>query len=163
MGEKNARISLYSLVSCYAIFLLLLSGFYSLVKYKIIDSENTSAKIFLVCTLVAAVTALTLYKQGGFGVNHIVAVLTLLALIVGRVNEGLFFGWLAPYFSNFMLYLTLFGCSIPAITDGLRRLPVGDPVITTLTDPLLLGFYAAFFLIYIVVLVMQMLWIKRST
>ena len=142
----------------------LLSGFYSLVKYKIIDSENTSAKIFLACTLVAAVTALTLYKQGGFGVGHMLAVLTLLALIVGRVNEkGLFFGWLAPYFQT-LCYTSLFLFhSIPAITDGLRRLPVGDPVITTLTDPLLLGFYAAFFLIYIVVLVIQMLWIKRST
>ena len=105
-----------------------------------------------------------MYKQGGFGVGHMLAVLTLLALIVGRVNEkGLFFGWLAPYFQT-ICYTSLFLFhSIPAITDGLRRLPVGDPVITTLTDPLLMGFYAAFFSIYIVVLVMQMLWIKRST
>jgi hypothetical protein len=141
----------------------LLSGFYSLVKYKVIDSQNTSAKIFLICTLVAAVTALTLYKQGGFGVGHMLAVLTLLALIVGRINEqGLIFGWLAPYFQA-ICYTSLFLFhSIPAITDGLRRLPVGDPVITTLTDPLLMSFYAAFFSIYLVVLVLQMIWIKRS-
>ena len=146
----------------YGIFALL-SGFYSLVKYKVIDSQNTSAKIFLICTLVAAVTALTLYKQGGFGVGHMLAVLTLLALIVGRINEqGLIFGWLAPYFQA-ICYTSLFLFhSIPAITDGLRRLPVGDPVITTLTDPLLMSFYAAFFSIYLVVLVLQMIWIKRS-
>ena len=91
------------------------------------------------------------------------AVLTLLALIVGRINEqGLIFGWLAPYFQA-ICYTSLFLFhSIPAITDGLRRLPVGDPVITTLTDPLLMSFYAAFFSIYLVVLVMQMIWIKRS-
>jgi hypothetical protein len=42
-------------------------------------------------------------------------------------------------------------------------LPVDDPVITTLTDPLLMSFYGAFFSIYIVVLVIQMAWIKRNT
>ncbi len=142
----------------------LLTGLYSLIKYKVINSQNTSAKIFLISTLIAAVTALTLYKQGGFGVGHILAVLTLLALMVGRINEkGLFFGWLAPYFQA-ICYTSLFLFhSIPAITDGLRRLPVGDPVITTFDDPLLMSFYAAFLLIYFVVLVLQMLWIKRNT
>ena len=95
--------------------------------------------------------------------GHILAVLTLLALIVGRINEqGLLFGWLAPYFQA-ICYTSLFLFhSIPAITDGLRRLPVDDPVITTFNDPLLMGFYGAFFSIYIVVLVLQMVWIKRS-
>ena len=158
------EMSLYGWFHTFMGIFALLSGFYSLVKYKVINSENMSAKIFLICTLLAAVTALTLYKQGGFGVGHMLAILTLLALIVGRNNEkGLFFGWLAPYFQA-TCYTSLFLFhSIPAITDGLRRLPVGDPVITTLTDPLLMGFYAAFFLIYIVVLVMQMIWVKRNT
>ena len=157
------EMSLYGWFHTVVGIFALLSGFYSLVKYKVIDSQNTSAKIFLICTLVAAVTALTLYKQGGFGVGHMLAVLTLLALIVGRINEqGLIFGWLAPYFQA-ICYSSLFLFhSIPAITDGLRRLPVGDPVITTLTDPLLMNFYAAFFSIYLVVLVLQMIWIKRS-
>ena len=157
------EMSLYGWFHTFMGIFALLSGFYSLVKYKVIDSQNTSAKIFLICTLVAAVTALTLYKQGGFGLGPMLAVLTLLALIVGRINEqGLIFGWLAPYFQA-ICYTSLFLFhSIPAITDGLRRLPVGDPVITTLTDPLLMSFYAAFFSIYLVVLVLQMIWIKRS-
>ena len=157
-------MSLYGWFHTFMGIFALLSGFYSLVKYKIINSQNTSAKIFLICTLIAAVTALTLYKQGGFGVGHMLAVLTLLALFVGRINEKeLFFGWLAPYFQA-ICYTSLFLFhSIPAITDGLRRLPVDDPVITTLTDPLLIGFYAAFFLIYFIVLILQMIWVKRTT
>ena len=62
-------MSLYGWFHTFMGIFALLSGFYSLVKYKVIDSQNTSAKIFLICTLVAAVTALTLYKQGGFGVG----------------------------------------------------------------------------------------------
>ncbi|MDB0070513.1 hypothetical protein N9F72_04080 [Gammaproteobacteria bacterium] len=158
------EMSLYGWFHTVMGIIALLSGLYSLIRYKVISSQNISAKIFLICTLIAALTALTLYKQGGFGVGHILAVLTLLALIVGRINEqGLLFGWLAPYFQA-ICYTSLFLFhSIPAITDGLRRLPVDDPVITTFNDPLLMGFYGAFFSIYIVVLVLQMVWIKRST
>ncbi|MDA1341700.1 MAG: hypothetical protein O3B36_02565 [Proteobacteria bacterium] len=158
------EMSLYGWFHTFMGIFALLSGLYSLARYKVIDSHNTSAKIFLICTLIAAITALTLYKQGGFGVGHILAVLTLLALIVGRINEkGLIFGWLAPYF-QVICYTSLFLFhSFPAITDGLRRLPVGDPVITTLTDPLLMSFYAAFLSIYLVVLVLQMVWIKRNS
>jgi len=158
------EMSLYGWFHTIMGIVALLTGLYSLIKYKVINSQNISAKIFLISTLIAAVTALTLYKQGGFGVGHILAVLTLLALMVGRINEkGLFFGWLAPYFQA-ICYTSLFLFhSIPAITDGLRRLPVGDPVITTFDDPLLMSFYAAFLLIYFVVLVLQMLWIKRNT
>ena len=158
------EMSLYGWFHTIMGIVALLTGLYSLIKYKVINSQNTSAKIFLISTLIAAVTALTLYKQGGFGVGHILAVLTLLALMVGRINEkGLFFEWLAPYFQA-ICYTSLFLFhSIPAITDGLRRLPVGDPVITTFDDPLLMSFYAAFLLIYFVVLVLQMLWIKRNT
>jgi len=158
------EMSLYGWFHTIMGIIALLSGLYSLIRYKVISSKNSSAKIFLTCTLIAALTALTLYKQGGFGVGHMLAVLTLLALIVGRINEkGLFFGWLTPYFQA-ICYTSLFLFhSIPAITDGLRRLPVDDPVITTLTDPLLMNFYAAFFLIYIVVLVMQMIWVRRNT
>ena len=158
------EMSLYGWFHTVMGIIALLSGLYSLIRYKVISSQNISAKIFLICTLIAALTALTLYKQGGFGVGHILAVLTLLALIVGRINEqGLLFGWLAPYFQA-ICYTSLFLFhSIPAITDGLRRLPEDDPVITTFNDPLLMGFYGAFFSIYIVVLVLQMFWIKRST
>jgi len=37
---------------------------------------------------------------------------------------------------------------IPAITDGLMRLPVDAPIVTQLEDPLLKSFYLAFLIIY---------------
>ena len=39
---------------------------------------------------------------------------------------------------------------IPAITDFLLRLPVGDPVLTNPEDPILMGFILAFVVIFIV-------------
>ena len=55
------EMSLYGWFHTIMGIIALLTGFYSLIKYKVINSQNTSAKIFLICTLVAAVTALTLY------------------------------------------------------------------------------------------------------
>ena len=51
---------------------------------------------------------------------------------------------------------------IPAITDFLRRLPVGDPFIDSLEDPLLLNFLTAFLVIYMVGLIAQMVWLKSQ-
>ena len=51
---------------------------------------------------------------------------------------------------------------ITAITDGLLRLPVGDPVLTTPHDPMLKKFYLAFLIIFLVGYVMQFLWLKKQ-
>ena len=51
---------------------------------------------------------------------------------------------------------------IPAITDFLRRLPLGDPFIDSLDDPLLFRFYLSFLLLYGMVIVLQMIWLKRT-
>jgi hypothetical protein len=51
---------------------------------------------------------------------------------------------------------------IPAITDFLRRLPVGDTFIDSFEDPLLLNFHLAFLIIYVVGIIAQMIWLKRQ-
>ena len=72
-------------------FTAIASGAYSLKKYTIIETKNFSAKVFIVTTIIAAITALLIYKRG-FGVGHLLAIITLLALIFGYINEkGMFF------------------------------------------------------------------------
>jgi hypothetical protein len=51
---------------------------------------------------------------------------------------------------------------IPAITDFLRRLPVGDPFIDSFEDPLLINFHLAFLVIYLVGIILQLMWLKKS-
>ena len=51
---------------------------------------------------------------------------------------------------------------IPAITDFLRRLPVGDPFIDSFEDPLLLNFHTAFLVIYLLGLIAQMIWLRKQ-
>ncbi len=142
--------------------LAVLSGFYTLYKYKIITTEESSGKLYVLVTLLVAGSALGIYNQGGFGIAHVLAVLTLIALAGGYIMEKFkWFGSFSKYFQAIGYTSTLLFHMIPAITDFLRRLPVGDPFIDSFEDPLLLNFHAAFLMIYLVGLVAQIVWLKR--
>ena len=142
--------------------LALVSGVYSLAKYKVIEPQHLSSKIFLGCTLIAALTALAIFRRGEFGPAHALAVLTLLALLVGMVAaKTTIFGKLSPYLQATAFSGTFLFHMIPAITDGLARLPVGAPIVTDIKDPLLLQFYVAFLVIYLIGLASQMLWLRK--
>ena len=143
--------------------LAVLSGFYTLYKYKIITIEESSGKLYVLVTLLVAGSALGIYNQGGFGIAHVLAVLTLIALAGGYFMEKFkWFGSFSKYFQALGYTSTLLFHMIPAITDFLRRLPVGDPFIDSFEDPLLLNFHTAFLVIYLVGLVAQIVWLKRQ-
>ena len=143
--------------------LAVLSGFYTLYKYKIITTEESSGRLYVVVTLLVAGSALGIYNQGGFGIAHVLAVLTLIALAGGYIMEKFkWFGSFSKYFQALGYTSTLLFHMIPAITDFLRRLPVGDPFIDSFEDPLLLNFHTAFLVIYLVGLVAQIVWLKRQ-
>ena len=134
--------------------LAVLSGFYTLYKYKIITTAESSGRLYVLVTLLVAGSALGIYNQGGFGVAHVLAVLTLIALAGGYIMEKFkWFGSFSKYFQALGYTSTLLFHMIPAITDFLRRLPVGDPFIDSFDDPLLLNFHTTFLVIYMVGLV----------
>ena len=141
----------------------LVSGVVTLVKHKEITLGTRSGQIYLAATLITAGTALGIFQHGFFGPGHALAVMTLLALIVGTVaaRTGLF-----GRFSRYMMAISysgtlLFHC-IPAITDGLLRLPVGDPVLKSIEDPALKMCYLALLIAYLVGITFQLRWIKRQ-
>ena len=143
--------------------LAVLSGFYTLYKYKIITTEKSSGRLYVLVTLLVAGSALGIYNQGGFGIAHVLAVLTLIAIAGGYIMEKFkWFGSFSKYFQALGYTSTLLFHMIPAITDFLRRLPVGDPFSDSFEAPLLLNFHAAFLVIYLVGLVTQIVWLKRQ-
>lgn len=143
--------------------LAVLSGFYTLYKYRVISLKEASGKLYVVVTLVVAGSALGIYNQGGFGIAHVLAVLTLIALAGGVIMEKAnLFGSFSKYFQALGYTSTLLFHMIPAITDFLRRLPVGDPFIDSFEDPLLINFHLAFLVIYLVGIILQLMWLKKS-
>ncbi len=140
----------------------LITGVYSLAKFKVIQLEHTTSKIYLISTLIAAITALMIFRHGGFGPAHGLAVLTLVALFVGMLAAKTnMFGKFSPYIQATSFSATFLFHMIPAITDGLMRLPTDAPIVTSIEDPLLRGFYLAFLVIYVVGLSLQIMWLRN--
>ena len=143
----------------------LVTAFYTLFKYKMISLSNRSGKLYVLVTIVVAGSALGIYNQGGFGVAHWLAVLTLAAVSGGIIMEKLrLFGRFSIYFQALGYSSTLLFHMIPAITDFLRRLPLGDPFVDSFSDPLVVGFHKLFLLIFVVAMAVQLCWLsKRSS
>ena len=64
-----------------------LSGFYTIYKYRVISVEEGSGRLYVYVTLLVAGSALGIYNQGGFGIAHILAVLKLIAIASGFIME----------------------------------------------------------------------------
>ena len=143
----------------------LVTAFYTLFKYKMISLSNRSGKLYVLVTIVVAGSALGIYNQGGFGVAHWLAVLTLAAVSGGIIMEKLrLFGRFSIYFQALGYSSTLLFHMIPAITDFLRRLPLGEPFVDSFSDPLVVGFHKLFLLIFVVAMAVQLRWLsKRSS
>ena len=157
------EISLFGWFHTVTGVLALLFGCYSLARFKVIRWVDKTGMVYLVLTLVAALSALGIYRHGGFGVAHGLAVLTVAAVLVGLAAEKLsLFGGLSRYVQAASYSATLLFHMIPAITDGLMRLPAGDPVVTEIADPLLRGFYFAFLVTYVIGLGLQIAWLRRT-
>lgn len=140
----------------------LLAGFYTLARYKIITLGHKSGVVYFLCTFIAAATALMIYNQGGFGPAHILAVLTLLALFAGYlVTKISFLSKISDYFQAFCFSGTLLFHMIPAITDGLLRLPVDDPYLKSFHDPLLKKFYLLFLVLFVIGYIAQVFWLRK--
>ncbi len=141
----------------------LITGFYTLAIYKVITPEQKTGQIYLICTVITAVTALMIYKHGAFGPGHRLAVLTLLAFFGGFVVTKIrVFGKTAEYIQALCFSGTLLFHMIPAITEGLLRLPPRDPILTNPRDPILEKFYLAFLVVFLVGYVMQFLWLRKQ-
>ena len=144
--------------------LAVLTGFYTLARHKLVMSTQIDGKIYLLLTLISASTALGIYKHGGFGIAHGLAVLTILAILIGGVAEKTgVFGKMSLYVQTVFYSATMLFNMIPAITETLLRLPVGAPMVTSLKDPLLQGFHLAFVVAYVAGLGLQIRFLRSSS
>ena len=144
--------------------LALIFGAATLYRHKEISYRTRSGRIYLVATLVTAVTALMIYQHGGFGVAHAMAVAALVGLAVGMLAEARkFFGKWSRHIQAIGFSATLLFHFLPAVTDGLLRLPVGDPVLTSIEDPIMKMSHLALFVLFLIGITIQLRWIQKQS
>ena len=141
--------------------LLLAAGAIS--RHRVIKASTQTGGTYLVVTVIVAGSALGIYNQGGFGIAHILAILTLGAALGGFLLERFnIFGAASQYFQAIAYSATILFHMIPAITDFLRRLPVGDPFIDSFDSPVLQGFHLAFLALYLIGVTIQILKLRKA-
>lgn len=107
--------------------------------------------------------ALTVYPIAHQPVSSIVASVTLATLLVGYGIALLKHARPALlYLQTIALSLSVFLLMVPTVSETLRRLPVGDPLVTDLKDPLLLGIQGALLLALVVGVPIQLLALRRQ-
>jgi hypothetical protein len=139
------------------------SAIYTLVRHGKISPYTRSGQVYLLATAITAGTALAIYQHGGFTPAHSLAILTFGALGLGTVAAMTqVFGSWSPYIHAVSYSATMLFHSIPALTDGLLRLPVGDPILSSIEDPVLKQCYLGLFALFLVGVTAQFHAIRRQ-
>jgi hypothetical protein len=133
---------------------------YMLARHGRIVPRSTVGVIYLVSMLIGAVTVFLVAHQAvSYGVGAATILLLLAGYGVGRLS-GL--GRAARYAETICLSLTVFLLMLPTVTEILRRVPDGHPLVTDLKSPLLLGSQAGLLVTLVVGLTAQIIYLRRK-
>jgi hypothetical protein len=105
---------------------------------------------------------LTVYPIAHQPISAIIATVTLVMLLAGygiSLWKGAKPIW--TYLQTIALSISVFLLMIPTVSESLRRLPVGRPLVTDLKDPLLLGVQGALLLALVIGVPLQLLALRR--
>lgn len=106
---------------------------------------------------------LTVYPIAHQPVSAIIATVTLVALLVGfGISKWPTAMRSVRYVETIALSLSVFLLMVPTVSETLRRLPAGNPLVTDMKDPLLLGAQGVLLLALIVGIPLQLRALKRQ-
>jgi hypothetical protein len=128
---------------------------YMLARHGRIVPRSTAGVVYFVSMLIGAATVfLIAHEPAGYGLGAATLLLLLAGYGVGLL-PGL--GRAATYIETICLSLTVFLLMLPTVTETLRRVPDGHPLVTDMKSPLLLGAQAGLLVILIAGLTIQII------
>ncbi len=133
---------------------------YMFARYGRIVPGSVAGAVYFVSMLVGATTV---FLVAHAPVSYVIGGLTLVLLFVGYgVGRFSVLGRAAEYLETISLSLTAFLLMLPTVTEILRRVPDGHPLVTDLASPLLLGSQASLLVMLIVGLTAQIIHLRRQ-
>lgn len=141
----------------------LFTGLYLLVRRREVAWAGPGGRLYVWATVATCVTGLFIFRHGGFNEAHALSILTLLVL-GGAVwaERGAARGSLRQISAVLAFTLTVFFHFIPAYNETLVRVPVDAPYISGPDDPKLLPLVGGTFVVFLVVMVLQFLRLRRE-
>ena len=136
------------------------AALYMFVRYGRIVPRSGAGLVYFVTMLIGASTVFLVAKQP---VSVVVGVVTLVLLLAGYgvgFLSGL--GKVATYLETLFLSLTAFLLLLPAVSETLRRVPDGHPLVTDLKSPILLAAQGGLLVLLVVGLTAQILYLRKQ-
>jgi uncharacterized membrane protein len=141
----------------------LICGFWTLQRYREILLTNRPGQLYLIATLITALTSLGIFRHGGFGPPHALAILTLVALAVGTLAAvSNLFGRKSRAVQTTAYSSTILFHLIPGLTETLTRLPSANPLVASQDAPVFKLIYGILLLIFLIGLTLQLRWLSAS-
>lgn len=132
---------------------------YMFARHGRIVPRSIPGAIYFVSMLIGALTVLLVAHQS---ISYGIAAATLLFLLAGYGVGWLPLGRAGVYLETGALTVTSFLLMVPTVSEILRRVPDGHPIVTDLKSPLLLGAQGALFVLLVVGLAAQVLYLRRK-
>lgn len=133
---------------------------YMFVRYGRVVPHSVAGAIYFVSMLLGTVTVVLIAHEP---ISYGIAAATLLLLLVGygtaRFGGQ---GGAKKYVETISLTLTAFLLMLPTITETLRRVPDGHPLVTDLKSPIILGAQGTLLVILIAGLTAQIVHLRRQ-
>ena len=137
------------------------AALYMFARHGRIVPRSGAGRLYFVSMLIGAVTVfLVAHEPVSYGLGIATLAFLLAGYGVGRF-EGL--GRAAAYIETVSLSLTAFLLMLPTVTEILRRVPDGHPLVSDLHAPLLVACQAGLLVILVVGLTAQILHLRRQS
>jgi hypothetical protein len=108
---------------------------YMILRHGRIIPRSLAGRIYLVCMVIGGLTIFLVAKAP---VSPAIAVVTLVVLGVGySVSSMSFLGRFQTYLETLLLSLSVFLLMVPSVSETLRRVPDGHPIVTDPNSPVL--------------------------
>lgn len=133
---------------------------YMFVRYGRITPRNGVGTAYFISMLIGAITVFLVARQP---VSYVIAIATILFLLTGYgIARLTSIGKAAIYIETICLSLTAFLLMVPTVSETLRRVPDGHPFVTDPKSPLLLGALGSIFIILIVGVTAQIIYLRKK-
>jgi len=135
-------------------------AFYMFARHGRIVPRSTPGAVYLVSMLIGAATVFLVAHQP---ISDVIGAVTILVLLAGYgVGRILGAARAARYIETICLTLSAFLLMLPTVTEVLRRVPDGHPLVTDLNAPLLRGAQGGLLAILVVGLAAQIVALVRQ-
>jgi uncharacterized membrane protein len=139
------------------------AGIICFVRAGAISVRSPAGRTYVVTTVLTCLTGFGIFQHGGFGIPHVLGIITLVvlsaAVLAGRTRS---FGKASRYVETVGFSATFFFHMIPGVTETFTRIPAGAPAFDSPEDPGLQTVIGIFFALFVIGSIYQVLRLRAG-